>query len=238
MAKAPIEDVMEFIAENELGVDNDVALLFSDKAPQKLSRKQKKAQAAAAVSAEAVEEDKEAEQDDDEEMTHEELLELEAYLELEKDPKTEVKIKVYANKTQAINERVQDIKLEGDWIDTQHITSPLAECDPSDDLQRELAIYNQALHSVSEAKKMLKSMNVPIERPADYFAEMVKSDEQMMRIRKRLLSEKDGMDKSGMYFVAHCLLLRIIRYDLFENLTLRGCKETETSQEVWKEGSS
>jgi rRNA-processing protein EBP2 len=41
-----------------------------------------------------------------------------------------------------------------------------------------------------------QELGVPTQRPTDYFAEMVKTDDQMMRIRKRLLDEKQGMEAS------------------------------------------
>jgi len=47
--------------------------------------------------------------------------------------------------------------------------------------------YKQALNSVQIALPRLASMNVQTNRPADYFAEMAKSDDQMGRVRRKLL---------------------------------------------------
>ena len=59
--------------------------------------------------------------------------------------------------------------------------------------------YKQALHSAKEARSLASKHKFPFTRPADYFAEMVKSDSHMERIRQRLLNEtaeiKRGEDK-------------------------------------------
>jgi len=49
--------------------------------------------------------------------------------------------------------------------------------------------YKQALHSAQEARSLASKHKFPFTRPADYFAEMVKSDSHMERIRQRLLNE-------------------------------------------------
>jgi rRNA-processing protein EBP2 len=90
-----------------------------------------------------------------------------------------------------------------------------------DDLQRELALYanilffrffffnffkiclsllcdsyKQALHGANNARSLASKHAFPFTRPPDYFAEMVKSDTHMERIRQRLLDEKAVMKKS------------------------------------------
>jgi len=49
--------------------------------------------------------------------------------------------------------------------------------------------YKQALHSAQEARSLALKHKFPFTRPVDYFAEMVKSDSHMERIRQRLLNE-------------------------------------------------
>jgi rRNA-processing protein EBP2 len=48
--------------------------------------------------------------------------------------------------------------------------------DIHDDLKREVAFYDMALASVFQAREQCKKAGIPISRPADFFAEMVKSD--------------------------------------------------------------
>lgn len=66
-------------------------------------------------------------------------------------------------------------------------TEPVSIPDIEDDLNRELAFYQQSLNAVKEARTLLKKEGVPFSRPTDYFAEMVKSDEHMGRVKKKLV---------------------------------------------------
>lgn len=58
-----------------------------------------------------------------------------------------------------------------------------------DDTERELAFYKQSLSSVLEAREQLARLRVPFKRPLDYFAEMVKNDEHMDKIKNKLVVE-------------------------------------------------
>lgn len=66
---------------------------------------------------------------------------------------------------------------------------PVPIPDINDDLTRELAIYKQCLDAANEARKLLKKEGVPFSRPNDYFAEMVKSDEHMGKIKQKITEE-------------------------------------------------
>ncbi|TBU45509.1 eukaryotic rRNA processing protein EBP2-domain-containing protein [Dichomitus squalens] len=83
------------------------------------------------------------------------------------------------------------------WTETLTVTYPeTINVDVEDDLNRELAFYKQALHSAQTARSFAQKANFPFTRPADYFAEMVKSDSHMERIRQRLLDESAGMKRA------------------------------------------
>ncbi|EDU48886.1 rRNA processing protein Ebp2 [Pyrenophora tritici-repentis] len=69
---------------------------------------------------------------------------------------------------------------------------PVEIADVEDDLNRELAFYKQCLSSVKDARKKLKKEGVSFSRPADYFAEMVKSDEHMGKIKQKLIDAAAG----------------------------------------------
>jgi rRNA-processing protein EBP2 len=73
----------------------------------------------------------------------------------------------------------------------QSVTSaePVEIKDAEDDLNRELAFYRQSLDAVTEARARLKAEGKPFSRPTDYFAEMVKSEEQMGKVRAKMLDE-------------------------------------------------
>ncbi|KAJ4290327.1 rRNA-processing protein EBP2 [Kalmusia sp. IMI 367209] len=64
--------------------------------------------------------------------------------------------------------------------------------DIDDDLNRELAFYKQSLSAVKDARGLLKKEGAVFSRPADYFAEMVKSDEHMGKIKQKLIDEAAG----------------------------------------------
>lgn len=73
----------------------------------------------------------------------------------------------------------------------QTVTSSMATSIPdvNDDLTRELAFYKQCLDSANEARALLKKEGMPFSRPNDYFAEMVKSDEHMGKIKQKMTDE-------------------------------------------------
>ncbi|KAF1815800.1 Ebp2-domain-containing protein [Eremomyces bilateralis CBS 781.70] len=72
---------------------------------------------------------------------------------------------------------------------TADTTTSNAIPDPEDDLNRELQFYNQAQSAAELARQKLKKEGVPFSRPNDFFAEMVKSDEHMGRIKTRLVED-------------------------------------------------
>ena len=66
--------------------------------------------------------------------------------------------------------------------------------DVNDDLTRETFFYERALESANECVRKLKDLDVPVRRPDDYYAEMVKSDEHMKRVRSELLHEQQQLE--------------------------------------------
>ncbi|KAB1223625.1 hypothetical protein CJ030_MR2G024079 [Morella rubra] len=70
------------------------------------------------------------------------------------------------------------------------------EVDVNDDLARELAFYTQALEGTRLAFEKLQSMGLPFLRPSDYYAEMVKTDSHMEKVKGRLLAEKKKIEEA------------------------------------------
>ncbi|KAK2804206.1 rRNA-processing protein and EBNA1-binding protein ebp2 [Onygenales sp. PD_10] len=68
-------------------------------------------------------------------------------------------------------------------------TEPVDVPDPNDDLTRELAFYTVCASAAKSARDLLKKEGIPFSRPTDYFAEMVKSDEHMGKVKKKLYDE-------------------------------------------------
>ena len=98
--------------------------------------------------------------------------------------------------SQAVSKRLEDIKLDLPFVETLCVVAEeeLDVPDVEDDLRRELEFYNQALRAVKRGRSQLDEAGVVHMRPIDYFAEMVKSDEHMGRVKQQLLFEKQKME--------------------------------------------
>lgn len=101
------------------------------------------------------------------------------------------------NNTAALTAAVNRIQLPYSKLAfSEHMSvstdEPVEIEDVEDDLNRELAFYKQALSTVKDARKLLKKEGAPFSRPADYFAEMVKSDEHMGKIKQKLIDDAAG----------------------------------------------
>ena len=66
---------------------------------------------------------------------------------------------------------------------------------PDDDIKRELIFYNIAKENAIKGMIELKKLGEKINRPDDYFVEMLKSDEQMMRVKKLIINEQQYIKK-------------------------------------------
>ncbi|KAK9468537.1 eukaryotic rRNA processing protein EBP2-domain-containing protein [Lipomyces arxii] len=98
------------------------------------------------------------------------------------------------NNTKALTSSLASIALPvSSYTFSEHmaVTSdePTTVADANDDLNRELAFYNQALAAVSKGRSALKKENVPFSRPEDFFAEMVKSDVHMDKLARHYAAE-------------------------------------------------
>ena len=84
------------------------------------------------------------------------------------------------------------------FSDHQTVTAPSDTSIPdiNDDLSREQAFYDQSIHAATAARDLLKSEGVPFSRPSDYFAEMVKSDEHMGKVKQRLIDDASARKAS------------------------------------------
>lgn len=66
-----------------------------------------------------------------------------------------------------------------------------------DDIVRELAFMNQALEAARTARTLLRKENVPFTRPNDYFAEMLRSDEIMDKVKGKLIEDATAKKASA-----------------------------------------
>ncbi|MCH0629558.1 hypothetical protein JNB11_06255 [Kocuria palustris] len=104
--------------------------------------------------------------------------------------------KLTVNNTAALRELLARIELpwaKHSFVEHQLVVSPdkveAGIKDIYDDTERELAFYKQGLDAVKQARATLLKLNVPFSRPLDYFAEMVKLDEHMEKLKQKLLTE-------------------------------------------------
>ncbi|KNH04509.1 rRNA processing protein [Perkinsela sp. CCAP 1560/4] len=95
-------------------------------------------------------------------------------------------VTVAASKKDGTSYHIQ-VKEPAEWIErlsiyaTKPLDFPRARRD--DDVQREKAFMDHALPSALEGIRRLKALGVPCERPSDYYAEMLKSDNHMAKVR-------------------------------------------------------
>jgi rRNA-processing protein EBP2 len=152
------------------------------------------------LQAEEAAEDNEDAKDDDEEDEEDEddiaLSDLDSVASEDKGdiiPHQRLTINNTAALTAALN-RIQLPYSKLAFSEYQSVTTdePVEIADVEDDLNRELAFYKQCLSSVKDARKKLKKEGVAFSRPADYFAEMVKSDEHMGKIKQKLIDAAAG----------------------------------------------
>jgi rRNA-processing protein EBP2 len=66
---------------------------------------------------------------------------------------------------------------------------------PDDDIKRELIFYNIAKENAIQGMVQLKKLGEKINRPDDYFVEMLKSDEQMVKVKKQIINEQQYIKK-------------------------------------------
>ncbi|CAF2076865.1 hypothetical protein Bca4012_090014 [Brassica carinata] len=95
-------------------------------------------------------------------------------------------------------DKLQDISWPEDIDWTHKLTVEIEQgqaVDVNDDLAREMAFYTQALQGTRQAFQKLQEMGLPFLRPADYYAEMVKSDTHMEKVKSKLLCEKKQMEE-------------------------------------------
>ncbi|KEH20373.1 rRNA-processing EBP2-like protein [Medicago truncatula] len=116
--------------------------------------------------------------------------------ESEEDVKLAEPSKTAVNNRDALLDKLGDISWPEnvEWIHKLSIDiDQEQEVDVNDDLARELAFYTQALEGTRQAFEKLQSIGLPFLRPADYYAEMVKTDSHMEKVKSRLLAEKQKM---------------------------------------------
>ncbi|KAM3177222.1 hypothetical protein ACTXT7_004983 [Hymenolepis weldensis] len=74
------------------------------------------------------------------------------------------------------------------------LDNDVAKIDPNDDFKREALFYRVAQSAVLEAIPKLHDFGIPTKRPNDYFAEMIKSDAHMTKVRENIVVNKKRLE--------------------------------------------
>lgn len=123
------------------------------------------------------------------------------------------KPKQFVNNVEGMKQCLADFRKDLPWVERLDMTNLPAEdvlakaegkvpsvkngdVKAEDDFQREMFFYRQAQATVLDALPLLSKLGIPTKRPDDYFAEMAKSDQQMQKIRKKLISKQLILEKS------------------------------------------
>jgi len=104
-------------------------------------------------------------------------------------------------KPEALRQKLHDLKViipedvRKDWIERLVLVTPKPVVVPNvnDDHGRESAIYKATLECVVRGIEKVKGLDRLQMRPSDFFADMVKSDRHMKRVKARVLSEKKAI---------------------------------------------
>ncbi|XP_022052955.2 probable rRNA-processing protein EBP2 [Acanthochromis polyacanthus] len=123
------------------------------------------------------------------------------------------KSKKFVNNVDGMKQCLADLRKNLPWVERLDLTNLPAEdilskaegkvpalangeVNADDDFQREMFFYRQAQATVLQALPLLNKHDIATKRPDDYFAEMAKSDQQMQKIRKKLISKQLSLEKS------------------------------------------
>ena len=141
---------------------------------------------------EDVQEDNESDLELEEEYEDEEMESIEY-------PNDEEKLNEFTNKIKEEFQRYYTSKGKNpNWLETMSLTGKIEipeDLDVEDDIKRELIFYNITHKNTIQGILKLKEAHEKLNRPGDFFAEMLKSDDQMMRIRRKLVTEQQRIKK-------------------------------------------
>ncbi|KAF4120145.1 rRNA-processing protein EBP2 [Geosmithia morbida] len=179
----------------------------TETAPAKKTPAKKSNGKAAPMATEDDEKDEEDEEEEEEEEEDEEDIPISDLEDLDDEDKEDLipHTRLTINNTSALLAALTRIGIPTDssvpFATHQTVMSaePTAASIPdvSDDLQRELAFYTQSLEAVRKGRTKLLSEGVPFSRPKDYFAEMVKEDAHMDRVKAKLVEEASAKKASA-----------------------------------------
>ena len=141
---------------------------------------------------------------DEEPLVHEEAMREDDDTDEESEDDSEEELQAEPSKKaiyskERLLEKLEDIAWPEnvDWMHMLTVDHDQGEkVDVNDEITRELAFYTQALDGTRQVFEKLQSKKVRFLRPTDYYAEMVKTDSHMHKIKGKLLFEKKQIEES------------------------------------------
>ena len=178
------EEMKEVVAEQEYDSEEDPEFDIENLAASDVSESEDEDEESEEEDEESEEDDEDEDDDDDDEEEDDE----------DDDGPRE---KVFANNQKALKKAFNRLRLPWEatrFVEHQTLTTSapihtLVE-NIEDDTQRELAFYKASLEATSIAKKKLLQQKIAFHRPLDYFAEMLKTDDHMEKLKQRLIQEE------------------------------------------------
>ncbi|XP_071953659.1 probable rRNA-processing protein EBP2 homolog [Antedon mediterranea] len=107
--------------------------------------------------------------------------------------------KQYSNDEAGLQSKLEELSNELEWYERLDVTiqnNQEDETNYDDDFQRELKFYQQAQEAVLKSLPKLERLGIPTKRPPDYYAEMVKSDVHMQKVKQKIITKKASIEKS------------------------------------------
>jgi len=115
---------------------------------------------------------------------------------------TGIRTVTHVNNVAKLKERLESIQKNIPWLEALDVTVDLkvSEADLktiiNDNLKQEMLFYKQSQTGTQQSIARLKSLNIPTARPEDYFAEMVKGDQHMKRVKEKLVSKQLTLERT------------------------------------------
>jgi len=98
----------------------------------------------------------------------------------------------------ALLEKLEEIRLDPGiaWAEYPAITSGFTHegVDAEDDFEREVSFYKSTVAGCTEAQVYMERVGLKYKRPVDYFAEMLKTDTHMAKVRQSLLDQQKRIE--------------------------------------------
>eukprot|EP01024_Parvocaulis_polyphysoides_P074820 TRINITY_DN96518_c0_g1_i1.p1 TRINITY_DN96518_c0_g1~~TRINITY_DN96518_c0_g1_i1.p1 ORF type:complete len:306 (-),score=60.92 TRINITY_DN96518_c0_g1_i1:335-1225(-) len=140
---------------------------------------------------------RDSDEDDDRSLSETELEEA-ALLSLQNGQQDDQDRAPYYD-VEGLHDKLEDFgwSTEVGWDETLVITNEQVDTINSvdDDLERELAFYNQGLAATKLAIAKLQDQGIAWARPDDYYAEMVKTDDHMSKIKQQLVYQQQVIQR-------------------------------------------